>query len=94
MELVEPFDFTKGVPILKVKARDDSKRVPMHDGDGFEDAETRLYDLSNDPKENNPFRNREIETRLLSAAEQIMRNHDAPKEMYSRFQFALSETSP
>lgn len=85
MELVEPFDFTKGVPILKIKARDDSKRVPFHDGDGFEDADTRLFDLQQDPKEENPFRDPEMEARLLASAVAVMKRHDAPPEMYERF---------
>jgi len=86
MELVEPFDFTKGVPILKVKARDDSKRVPNHDGDGFEDTDTRLYDLSVDPKEEHPFRDSDIEARLLASAVRTMKKHDAPPEMFKRFE--------
>lgn len=32
MELVEPSGFTKGVSMRKIDARDDSKRVPNHDG--------------------------------------------------------------
>jgi hypothetical protein len=86
MELVAPFDFTKGIAVLKIKARDDAKRVPFHDGDGFEDADTRLFDLSSDPLENTPFRDPEIETRLLASATATMALHDAPAEMYRRFE--------
>ena len=86
MELVAPFDFTKGIAVLKIKARDDAKRVPFHDGDGFEDADTRLFDLSSDPLENTPFRDPEIEPRLLASATATMALHDAPAEMYRRFE--------
>ncbi|MEZ5904870.1 MAG: sulfatase-like hydrolase/transferase [Geminicoccaceae bacterium] len=85
MELVEPFAHTKGVQVLKIKARDDAKRVPNHDGEGFEDAATRLYDLRTDPGEAHPFRDPAIEARLLAAAARVMREHDAPQEMFERF---------
>ncbi len=85
MELVEPSGFTKGVSMRKIDARDDFKRVPNHDGDGFEDAETRLYDLAADPLEKHPFRDPAIERRLLDAAAAVMRDHEAPPEMFERF---------
>ncbi|MCG8509465.1 MAG: hypothetical protein MI741_09585, partial [Rhodospirillales bacterium] len=88
-ELAEPFDYTKGVQMLKIKARDDSKRVPNHDGHGFEDTETRLYDLASDPRESEPFRDAGIEQRLLKSAAAIMRDHDAPPEMFERFAVPL-----
>jgi arylsulfatase A-like enzyme len=85
MELAPPFDFTKEVEVLKIKARDDSKRVPNHDGIGFADTETRLYDLRSDPEEAHPFRDAAIEARLLNAARTVMQAHDAPDEMFRRF---------
>ncbi|MCR9138728.1 MAG: sulfatase-like hydrolase/transferase [Alphaproteobacteria bacterium] len=85
MELVEPFSHTKGVSVLKIKARDDSMRVPNHDGDGFEDTETRLYDLRKDPGELHPIRDEDVERRLLRALGKVMLEHDAPKEMMQRF---------
>ena len=88
MELVAPFDHTKGVQVLKIKARDDAKRVPNHDGQGFEDTETRLYDLTADPGEEHPFRDAAIEARLLAAAKAVMHAHDAPPEMFERFDLA------
>ena len=89
MELVAPFEFSKGVSLLKIKARDDSKRVPNHDSDGFEDAETRLYDLTSDPGEQQALRDEAVETRLLRSAVTMMREHEAPAEMFRRFELAL-----
>lgn len=48
-QLVEAFDFTKGMPVLKIDALMDARRIPMHDGERFQDVGTRLYDLEADP---------------------------------------------
>lgn len=87
MTLSEPFDFTKGIQLLKIKARDDSKRPPGHDGIGFEDNGTRLFDLNVDPGENEPVSYPEVEKRLLEHAQHIMHEHDVPAEMLERFGF-------
>lgn len=91
MELVQPFSHTKGIELLKIRARDDSKRVPNHDGIGFEDTETRLYDLRTDPRELTPMRDAAVEARLLTAAATVMDNHDAPDEMFRRFNLTRPE---
>jgi arylsulfatase A-like enzyme len=79
------FDFTKGMPIMKIKGRDDSKRVPNHDEQGFQDSETRLFDLLNDPNEQNAIRNPQVEELLQHRFRRIMEHHDAPPEMIERF---------
>jgi len=86
-ELYDGFNFTKGMPVMKIKARDDSKRVPNHDAQGFQDTETRLYDLLTDPGELNPIKNAHVEERLKLRFQTIMKDHDAPKEMLERFGF-------
>ncbi len=83
--LHEGFSFTKGIPLMKIKGRDDSARVPNHDALGFQDTETRLFDLLNDPEEQNPIRNPQVVNRLKERFRTIMVEHDAPKEMYRRF---------
>ena len=83
--LCEGFNFTKGMPVMKIKGRDDSKRVPNHDSQGFQDMETRLFDLLNDPTESNPINNPEVVDRLLNRLSGIMKDHDAPEEMFERF---------
>jgi arylsulfatase A-like enzyme len=89
MELVDPFDFTKEVKVLKIKARDDSKRIPNHDGEAFQDSETRLFDLSADPTEGCPIDDDAVASRLLAAASVVMLQHDAPREMFERFEIHL-----
>jgi len=83
--LHEGFDFTKGMPVMKIKGRDDSMRVPNHDALGFQDTETRLFDLLTDPGEQNPIRNPQVEERLKQRLKTIMEQHDAPSGMFDRF---------
>ena len=83
--LHEGFNFTKGMPVMKIKGRDDSKRVPNHDALGFQDKGTKLYDLLTDPEEQNPIRNPQVEERLKQRLKTIMEEHDAPPEMFERF---------
>jgi hypothetical protein len=88
MELDGPFDFTRGVQVLKVKARDDSKRIPL-DREGFlgsfQDARTILFDTIEDPGQNSPIQNPRVEERLKREIVQSMKMYDAPQELYARF---------
>tara|TARA_R110002124_G_scaffold49691_11_gene145494 strand:- start:11557 stop:13044 length:1488 start_codon:yes stop_codon:yes gene_type:complete len=83
------FDFTQGMPLLKIPAIKEAKRPPMQGG-GFDDTQTVLYDLVADPDQKSPFRNPEIEAQFCSAMARAMRAHDAPNELYSRFDLRLS----
>jgi len=89
MELAGPFVFTKDVRVLKIKARDDSMRAPHHDGETFQDCETRLFDLSVDPTENSSIDNPTVVERLLAAAVEEMRKHAVPREMFERFELEV-----
>lgn len=86
-QLVEPFEFTQGVPLLKVPARRNVKGQPtghQGQGGGYEDTTTVLYDLETDYEQQRPFRDDAIETRLLGLMSQAMREHEAPPEAFSR----------
>ena len=74
-ELVEPFSFTKGCPVLKVKSRDKYKVSRFG---------TRLYDLKNDPEEKNPIQDEAVETRMIQAMIRAMKENDCPKEQFER----------
>ena len=77
------------MPLLKIPAIKEAKRPPMQGG-GFDDTQTVLYDLVADPDQKSPFRNPEIEAQFCSAMARAMRAHDAPNELYSRFDLRLS----
>jgi hypothetical protein len=84
--LVDPFDFTKGMPVLRIEALKDARRIPMHDNKLFDPGVgTTLYDLAADPKQTRPFRDDAIERRFLAGIAQVMRAHDAPVELYARY---------
>ncbi|MEO1089762.1 MAG: sulfatase [Pseudomonadota bacterium] len=83
-ELVRGFDFTRGVPLLRIPARADARRPPMQGG-GFADCRDALYDLQTDPGQTRPITDPSVTTRLLDAAVDEMRRHDAPRELYTRF---------
>ncbi|MAU19768.1 MAG: sulfatase [Martelella sp.] len=87
-ELREPFGFTKEMPILKIDALMNAARIPIHDGEAFQDIGTRLYDLEGDPQQESPFRDETIETRLRDALCRVLADHDCPEEIYTRYGLA------
>jgi hypothetical protein len=85
--LADPFDFSKGLPMLRLPARRDAQRPPMQGG-GFEDAATVLYDTATDPGQMSPIAAPEVEARLTRAMLALMQAHDAPPEAYRRLDLA------
>lgn len=72
------FTFTKGCPVLKVPA----ESIMAHDGDRFGH---RLYDLANDPSQQAQSQDREAALRLCRQMAAMMRQNDAPEELYGRY---------
>ena len=85
-----PFDFTKGMPVMRIDAQADASRIPMQDGQDFSDAGTALFDLATDPGQARPLRDPAIERRLCACIEAVLRAHDAPEELYGRYGLATS----
>ena len=79
--LREPFDFTKGYPILRLPGRKEAKRPPMQGG-GFADTETALYDTATDPRQVVQIEDEAVVQRLRELMLSQMRAHDAPIEAY------------
>ena len=82
-ELVGPFGFTQGMPLLKVPARPGQKTREPPQG-LFDDAQTVLYDLASDPGQALPIQDEAVVTRLLTGMEDAMRAHEAPPEAFER----------
>ena len=88
-ELVRGFGFMRGFPVMKIPAR---KVVARGQGRNIEDTVTVLYDLENDPRQENPIRNDAVTSRLEADMCRVMERHEAPEEAYTRL--GLDPRSP
>ncbi len=87
--LAGPFDFTKGVQVMRLPARaGEGRRPPGQDMQGYEDATTRLFDTVDDPDQNTPIDDAAVVARLEAAIVEILAAHDAPREAYARLGLA------
>ena len=91
-KLVDPFDFTRGMPLLRLPALPTAKRPPIQGG-GFHDLRTVLYDLENDPSQSLPLDRPDIEQRLVELMQTEMQAHDAPPEIFDRLSLCLDAAS-
>jgi len=78
MERVEPFSFTKGLPVMKIEAR--HWRVL--------DLQTLLFDLENDPEQEKPIRDQKVEEMMTDHMVRLMRENDCPPEQFERLGLA------
>ncbi len=89
-ELAPPFDFTKGVPTLRVRL--DSKNTQVgQDGDTMEDCETTLFNVELDPRQITPLQDAATEARLQAEISHHFAMHDAPLELFSHFKLSKPE---
>lgn len=77
---VPPFSFTKGYPLLRTPACDEDE------GEYQNPAlrETMLFDLYTDPAQVAPIRDPIVEMKMVKLMVQLMREQDAPAELYRR----------
>jgi arylsulfatase A-like enzyme len=83
-ELVAPFNFTKGVPVLKIRL-DPSNNQLGSDGQTLANCETVLFDLESDPEQAHPLSEPKTEARLKVEIAKHFEQHDAPRELYGHF---------
>lgn len=76
MELVKPFSFTKGCPVLKIKAKE---KYRVHDFGSL------LFNIDEDPNQTNPIENNELQSRFERKIQEFMVDNEAPIELYERF---------
>ena len=74
-ELADPFPFTKGCRTLKVPARAASSAGP---------AQHLLFDLENDPDQEQPIDDSTAERAMIDHLVRLMRQTDAPPEQFER----------
>ena len=90
--LANPFNFSKGVPLLKLKPRTNEVGDTIEvQGMNFEDTQTRLYDLWADPKQTSPINDPKVEARLVATMIDLMHEADAPAELFDRFDLTHNE---
>ncbi len=75
LELRPPFTFTKGTSVLKIRSAGDGR---------YHQFGTMLFDLEQDPKQEHPIRDEQIERRMTALMTELMDIHDAPREQYMR----------
>jgi hypothetical protein len=78
------FDFTKGVPMLKVPATPKSPVYFAHGPGAQKQTDTVLYDLASDPMQLSPIRDEAVEARMIGLMAGLMAANDAPPESYER----------
>ena len=84
----KPFNFTKGVPVMKIKNDDKGPSIGNdHGGDamGFVDTDSALYDIITDPGQLNKINDKDIISKMNNLIFDKMNENDAPKEVISRF---------
>lgn len=79
ISLHEPFSFTKGVQPLKVKANEGMNN-PLNFG-------TKLFNLVDDPKQNESITDFEMEAELANRMVKLMKENDSPDDRFERFGF-------
>ncbi len=84
-ELVRDFGFTKEMPVMRIDALKDSRRIPNVDKRVFENLGTQLFDLKGDPGQTSPITDPAIEARLRAGMAEVLAAHDAPHELYARY---------
>ena len=90
-KLNDPFSFTKGVPVLKIKNDEEGPAIGNETGGKddmkFEDTQTALYDIRNDPGQLNNIVDSKAKELLTKEMQRKMIENDAPKEVLERFGF-------
>src|SRR5205814_10539152 len=84
--MAKPFDFTKGMPVMRVDALKDARRIPIHDDKRFDpDFGTTLYDLATDPRQMKACRDAALERRSHAGIAYEVQANDASSELYGRY---------
>ena len=76
--LVEPFGFTQGLPLLQVPAKAWGQHTNVVD------LSTRLYDVAEDPMQQNPLNDPDLEAHWCEKLKTLMKECDAPPEQFTR----------
>jgi arylsulfatase A-like enzyme len=90
-EMAEPFEFTKGVPVMKINMNPEVDPTGLDCVANWEHGSC-LFDLAEDPSQTSPVDDPEVMRRLLSNLVDHLDLHDAPIEIYAHY--GLQEYRP
>ena len=83
-ELVAPFNFTKGAPVIRMKMSPKIGETGQQCVSNW-DGTSGLYDLKFDPGQQSPIQNERVEVRLSEMLVDQLQLHDAPHEIYAHY---------
>ena len=79
-EMAEPFSFTKGCPVMKIRIHPNPRFVNAQ-----KEGEDLMFDLEKDPHQEKPLADEETKTRMLVAMKRLFDENEAPADMYARY---------
>ena len=82
-ELTRDFQFTRGYPLMRLPALSDARRPP-NQGGRVDKTPSMLFDLKNDPGQNNSISDPDVEARFENELIRLMKINEAPPEAYRR----------
>ncbi|MCR9262444.1 MAG: sulfatase [Pseudomonadaceae bacterium] len=89
------FEFTKGCPVMQIPTRTPKAFLNNKTPYGSGRSATLLFDVLNDPAQEQPIFDKEIETRMLRLMIREMARNDCPPEQYERLGIpAAAKTAP
>ncbi|MBN9888688.1 sulfatase [Salipiger abyssi] len=83
-EMVPPFDFTKGVPVLRVDCGTGNAQAGFDVLNTWKEGSV-LYDVETDPGQTTSLENSEVIARLAGEIRAHMQAHDAPAALYDYY---------
>jgi arylsulfatase A-like enzyme len=76
-EIAEPFSFTKGCKTMRIEEPDIVSSISSVFG-------TLMFDLKNDPHQEHPIEDPELEAKMIKLLVKLMKESDAPLEQFER----------
>lgn len=92
-ELVQPFDFTKGSPMMRITLGPDIGETGRECVANWHDGSC-LFDLENDPGQLEPLDDPQTIGRLTSAIVDHLQRHNAPTEIYAHYGLETDSAEP
>lgn len=75
MTISDPFDFTKGLKLMRFDSVSPSKQYTYP---------TELFDLESNPNQLNPIYDKSVEQHMIALMRELMEENDCPKEQFER----------